>query len=64
VDYALVIRALERHCRMTQQAVNFAREQHKGSLYAYSLSTLQEAQRALDHVKRERERDKPKMSSR
>jgi hypothetical protein len=42
MDYALILRALEKHCRMAQQAVTFAREYQKGGLYADALSTLED----------------------
>ena len=53
MDYGLLIRALEKHCRMAQAAVNFAREKQRGQLFAESMYVLDEAQRALEHIKEE-----------
>jgi hypothetical protein len=53
MNYGLVIRALEKHVRMAQAAVNFAREKRRGQLFAEAMYVLDEAQRALDHVKEE-----------
>lgn len=53
MDWGLLIRALEKHCRMAQAAVSFAREQGRGQLYAQAIVVLDEAQRALEHLKDE-----------
>lgn len=51
MDWGLLIRALEKHCRMAQAAVNFARQHQRGQMFAESMYVLDEAQRALEHVK-------------
>jgi hypothetical protein len=53
MNFALVISALEKHARMAQAAVDFAREQRRGKLFTESMVVLDEAQRALDHTRRE-----------
>lgn len=53
MDYGLIIRALEKHCRMAQAAVDFARAQKRGKLFAESMYVLEEAQRAIEHIKEE-----------
>jgi len=53
MNYGLLIRALEKHARMAQAAVNFAREKQKGKMFAEAMYVLDEAQRALDHIKEE-----------
>jgi hypothetical protein len=53
MDYGLLLRALEKHCKISQAAVDFARQHKRGQLFAESLYVLDEAQRALAHVKEE-----------
>ena len=53
MDYGLLIRALEKHARMAQAAVDFAREKGRGQLFAEAMYVLDEAQRALEHIKQE-----------
>lgn len=53
MDYSLILRALEKHVRMAQAAVDFARQNRKGQMFSDSMYVLDEAQRALDHVKEE-----------
>lgn len=52
MDFALILRALEKHERMAQAAVNFARENKKGQLFIDAMSVLDEAIRARDHVEK------------
>lgn len=52
MDYALILSALEKHERMAQNAVNFAREHGKGSLFVDAMSVLDEAVRARKHVEK------------
>lgn len=54
MDFALILSALEKHERMAQQAVNFAREHKKGELFVDAMSVLDEAIRAREHVERMR----------
>lgn len=53
MDYPLIIAALEKHVRMAQAAVDFGREQQKGAFFLDALKVLEEATRALEHVRRE-----------
>ena len=53
MDYGLLIRALEKHVRMAQAAVDFARDKRRGKLFSDSMYVLDEAQRALEHIKQE-----------
>jgi hypothetical protein len=53
MDYGLLIRALEKHVKISQAAVTFAREHKRGRLFAESMYVLDEAQRALQHIKDE-----------
>jgi len=53
MDYGLLIRALEKHARMAQAAVDFAREKQRGQLFAEAMYVLEEALQALDHVRQE-----------
>jgi hypothetical protein len=55
MDFGLIIRALEKHARMAQQAADFARQQQRGELYAQAMLVLVEAERALTHAKQQRE---------
>jgi len=50
MDFALILSALEKHERMAQAAVNFARENGKGALFVDAMSVLDEAIRAKRHV--------------
>lgn len=51
LDSGLLLRALEKHARMAQQAVNFARENRKGAMFRDGVVILDEAQKAIDHLK-------------
>jgi hypothetical protein len=53
MDFGLLIRALEKHARMAQAAVDFAREKKRGQLFNEAMFVLEEALRALDHVRQE-----------
>ena len=53
MNYPLVLSALEKHARMAQAAVDFAREKGRGQLFTQAMVVLTEATRALDHVKKE-----------
>lgn len=52
MDFALILRALEKHERMAQAAVDFAREHRKGTLFTDAFSVLEEAIRARRHVEK------------
>lgn len=54
MDFELILSALEKHERMAQQAVNFAREHRKGDLFIDAMSVLDEAVRAKRHVEKMR----------
>ena len=49
-----MISALEKHARMAQAAVDFAREKGRGQLFTQAMVVLTEATRALDHVRQVR----------
>lgn len=52
MDFALILSALEKHERMAQAAVNFARENGKGKLFLDAMSVLDEAIRARKHLEK------------
>lgn len=52
MDFPLILSALEKHERMAQAAVNFAREHGKGELFVDAMSVLDEAIRAKEHVEK------------
>jgi len=52
----LVISALEKHVRMCQSAVDFARQQQRGKLFTEAMYILDEAQRALTHVRQQKDK--------
>jgi len=55
MNYALVLSALEKHARMAQAAVNFAREKGRGKLFSEAMMVLTEAELALLHVQKEQQ---------
>ena len=63
MDYGLLIRALEKHCKISQKAVDFARAQKRGQLFAEAMYVLDEAQRALEHIKEEQDANRARARS-
>jgi len=55
MDFALILSALQKHERMAQAAVNFAREHGKGALFMDAMNVLDEAIRARKHVEKMRD---------
>lgn len=51
MDYALVIRALERHVGIAERSMQFFRERRMGRQYKDAVVITTEATRALEHVK-------------
>ena len=56
MNWTLVVSALEKHCRMAQAAVSFARQQRRGQLYVEAMQVLAEANGALASVQLEMKR--------
>ena len=52
LDHGLILRVLERHVRMAQQAMDFAREHRRGDLFSQSSELLEEAIRAKNQLER------------
>lgn len=52
MDFALLLSALQKHERMAQAAVNFAREHQKGEMFVQAMSVLDEAIRARQHCEK------------
>ncbi len=52
LDHGLILRALERHVRMAQQAMDFALQHRKGDLYSQASEVLAEAVRAKTQLER------------
>ena len=59
MNYALVLSALEKHARMAQAAVTFARDKGRGTLFTQAMQVLTEAETALAHVRREQAKSNP-----
>lgn len=55
MNYALVIKALERHVDIAQRSLNFFREQRIGTKFAEAGALLEEGVRALDEVRKMKE---------
>jgi hypothetical protein len=55
MNYALILSALEKHVRMAQAAVDFARANNRGELFGEAMLVLVEAERAKSHVEKERD---------
>ena len=52
MDFALLLSALQKHERMAQAAVDFAREHQRGELFMQAFSVLDEAIRARQHCEK------------